>query len=108
MGGHVDYDPAMLKWAGMSSQSSSGSDIHQHWFQQALLLDASPRRTRPQAGILEMHNNRPKHFRFNNKAARFTFVMVAAIPAAVLALGFWSEGKYELRGKRRGDVIKEF
>ncbi|KAK6539887.1 hypothetical protein TWF694_008724 [Orbilia ellipsospora] len=68
---HVDYDPALLKWA-------------------------------------EMHNNRPKHFRFNRPAARVAFWAVVAVPASILALGYWSEGRYELRGKRKGDVIKEF
>ncbi|KAF3309711.1 hypothetical protein TWF173_010691 [Orbilia oligospora] len=71
MGGHVDYDPALLKWN-------------------------------------EMHRNRTKFFRLNSRAAKLTFWMVVAIPAATLGLSYWSEGRYELKGKRRGDIIKEF
>ncbi|KAJ6256075.1 hypothetical protein Dda_9167 [Drechslerella dactyloides] len=56
----------------------------------------------------EMNRARPKYFRWTPHNAKFTFVMVVAIPAALVGLGYWSEGRYELRGKRRGDVIKEF
>jgi len=68
---HVEYDPAILKWA-------------------------------------EMNNNRPKHFRFNNRTGKITVFYTCVIPAMLLGLAYWSEGRYEMRGKRRGDVIKEF
>ncbi|KAF3926164.1 hypothetical protein ABW21_db0204041 [Orbilia brochopaga] len=55
-----------------------------------------------------MNRNRSKYFRWTPKNAKFAFMMVVAVPAGLTALAYWAEGRHELKGKRRGDVIKEF
>ncbi|KAK6353165.1 hypothetical protein TWF696_005153 [Orbilia brochopaga] len=56
----------------------------------------------------EMNRNRSKYFRWTSQNAKFTFVMVAAIPVGLIGLAYWAEGRHQLKGKRRGDVMKEF
>jgi len=37
-----------------------------------------------------------------------TFVYVALVPSIVGYIGYKYDGKFELRGKRRGDIISEW
>ncbi|KAF6230707.1 hypothetical protein HO173_011059 [Letharia columbiana] len=55
-----------------------------------------------------MSANRWRYFRWTPRTAWITFVYVVAVPSVVGYVGFVTEGKYELRGKRRGDIIREF
>ncbi|KZF23959.1 hypothetical protein L228DRAFT_266333 [Xylona heveae TC161] len=55
-----------------------------------------------------MVTNRHKYFRWTGRTAWLTFVYVAAVPSIVLYLGYKTDGKYEMRGKRRGDIISEY
>ncbi|KAK4189587.1 hypothetical protein QBC35DRAFT_493094 [Podospora australis] len=51
--------------------------------------------------------NRYKYFRFSPRTGMLTFVYVAVVPFMVGYLGWTTDGKYDLRAKRRGDVIVE-
>ncbi|KAF7879515.1 hypothetical protein EAF04_000711 [Stromatinia cepivora] len=55
-----------------------------------------------------MFTNRHKYFRWTGRTAGITFVFGAVIPSIVGYLAYTTEGKWEMRGKRRGDVIAEF
>jgi len=55
-----------------------------------------------------MAANRYKYFRWTSRTARISFAYVVAFPAFI---GYWAyvtDGKWEMRGKRRGDTISEF
>ncbi|GAD94294.1 conserved hypothetical protein [Paecilomyces variotii No. 5] len=56
----------------------------------------------------ELNQNRYKYFRWTPRTAWLTLVYVGIIPAALGYVAYKTEGKYELRGKRRGDTIREF
>ncbi|KAI5838995.1 hypothetical protein DFP73DRAFT_562889 [Morchella snyderi] len=55
-----------------------------------------------------LNTNRYKYFRWNNRTAKVSFIYVIAIPVALGVLAFKTDGKYEFRGKRRGDVASEY
>ncbi|KAF2197583.1 hypothetical protein GQ43DRAFT_458411 [Delitschia confertaspora ATCC 74209] len=55
-----------------------------------------------------MHQNRYKHFRWTKRTAWLTFVYVVAVPSVFGAMGYMTDGKWEMRGKRRGDTISEY
>jgi hypothetical protein len=69
--------------------------------------------------------NRHKYFRWTRRTAVLSFVYVMAVPATLGYFGYitdvsemgylwgWTQansgqGKWEFRGKRRGDLISEF
>ncbi|KAI5806228.1 hypothetical protein EDC01DRAFT_778088 [Geopyxis carbonaria] len=56
----------------------------------------------------QLNTNRYRFFRWTPRTAKLSFIYVIAVPAVVVALGFATDGKYHLRGKRRGDVISEY
>ncbi|CAK7274449.1 hypothetical protein SEPCBS57363_006169 [Sporothrix epigloea] len=61
--------------------------------------------------ILKLNNmttNRYKYFRWTPRTARITFMYVAVVPALFGIMAYSTEGKWNLRAKRRGDVIAEF
>ncbi|CAK7225123.1 hypothetical protein SEUCBS140593_005797 [Sporothrix eucalyptigena] len=55
-----------------------------------------------------MTTNRYKYFRWTPRTARITFMYVAVVPAIFGIMAYSTEGKWNLRAKRRGDVITEF
>jgi hypothetical protein len=55
-----------------------------------------------------MHTNRYKHFRWTGRTAWLTIVYVVVVPSIVGYIGYQTDGKYDLRGKRRGDIMAEF
>ncbi|KAG9247638.1 hypothetical protein BJ878DRAFT_539136 [Calycina marina] len=55
-----------------------------------------------------MHMNRHKYFRWTGRTARITFAYVVAFPALIGYLAYTTDGKWDFRGKKRGDPIKEF
>ncbi|KAF2492135.1 hypothetical protein BU16DRAFT_529504 [Lophium mytilinum] len=55
-----------------------------------------------------MYVNRHKYFRWTPRTAWLTFAYVAVVPSIVGYVAYTTDGKYDLRGKRRGDLIKEF
>ncbi|CEO59552.1 NADH:ubiquinone oxidoreductase 6.6kD subunit [Penicillium brasilianum] len=56
----------------------------------------------------ELNANRYKYFRWTPRHAWLSFVYMLAIPGALTWVAYKTEGKYELRGKRRGDTIAEW
>ncbi|EON98118.1 putative nadh:ubiquinone oxidoreductase subunit protein [Phaeoacremonium minimum UCRPA7] len=56
----------------------------------------------------DMTNNRYKYFRWTPRTAWITFVYVGLVPALFGIVAYSTDGKYDLRAKRRGDDIREF
>ncbi|KAF2873983.1 hypothetical protein BDV95DRAFT_604199 [Massariosphaeria phaeospora] len=52
--------------------------------------------------------NRHKYFRWTPRTAWLTFAYVVVVPTMLGVAGYMTEGKYEFRGKRRGDLIVEY
>ncbi|ATZ54210.1 hypothetical protein BCIN_10g02260 [Botrytis cinerea B05.10] len=55
-----------------------------------------------------MSTNRHKYFRWTGRTAAISFVFGAVIPSIVGYMAIKTEGKWDMRGKRRGDTIAEF
>ncbi|KAF2469858.1 uncharacterized protein BDR25DRAFT_304261 [Lindgomyces ingoldianus] len=55
-----------------------------------------------------MWTNRHKYFRWTPRTAWITFVYMVLVPLPVGIAGYMTEGKYNMRGKRRGDLISEY
>ncbi|OCK79695.1 hypothetical protein K432DRAFT_382841 [Lepidopterella palustris CBS 459.81] len=55
-----------------------------------------------------MYVNRYKFFRWTPRTAWINFAYVVAIPSVVGYLAYTTDGKWDFRGKRRGDIIAEF
>ncbi|KAA8567553.1 hypothetical protein EYC84_008028 [Monilinia fructicola] len=54
-----------------------------------------------------MITNRHKYFRWTGRTAAITFVFGAVIPGIFGYMAYATDGKWDMRGKRRGDVIAE-
>ncbi|KAH6681617.1 hypothetical protein BGZ60DRAFT_411460 [Tricladium varicosporioides] len=55
-----------------------------------------------------MMTNRHKYFRWTGRTARITFAYMVAFPAFIGYWAYTTDGKWDMRGKRRGDTIVEF
>ncbi|KAL2357017.1 hypothetical protein BJ546DRAFT_424476 [Cryomyces antarcticus] len=55
-----------------------------------------------------LDTNRAKYFRWTGRTARITFAYVVLVPSMFGYLAYTTDGKYDMRGKRRGDTIAEF
>jgi len=55
-----------------------------------------------------MYVNRHKYFRWTGRTAGITFAYVIAFPAFIGYWAFTTDGKWDMRGKLRGDTIAEF
>ncbi|KAI9788494.1 MAG: hypothetical protein M1835_002241 [Candelina submexicana] len=58
--------------------------------------------------VIDMYVNRHKYFRWTPRTAWLTFVYVVAVPSIFGYMGYVTDGKWDMRGKRRGDMISEF
>ncbi|KAK7535058.1 NADH:ubiquinone oxidoreductase 6.6kD subunit [Phyllosticta citribraziliensis] len=58
--------------------------------------------------IADIGPNRYKYFRWTPRTAWYSIAYAIVVPSVVGYLAYATEGKYYMRGKRRGDVIKEF
>ncbi|KAL2014857.1 hypothetical protein VTN00DRAFT_2382 [Thermoascus crustaceus] len=56
----------------------------------------------------ELNQNRYKYFRWTPRTAWLSFVYMVAIPGALGFVAYKTDGKYDMRGKRRGDTIAEW
>ncbi|KAL5388118.1 hypothetical protein DPSP01_003109 [Paraphaeosphaeria sporulosa] len=56
----------------------------------------------------QMTVNRHKYFRWTPRTAWITFAYVIVVPAMLGTAGYMTDGKWDMRGKRRGDLISEF
>ncbi|RPB01838.1 hypothetical protein L873DRAFT_1675485 [Choiromyces venosus 120613-1] len=55
-----------------------------------------------------LNTHRYKYFRWNAYTAKISFIYAILIPGALMTLAYKTEGKYTLRGKRRGDIPQDF
>ncbi|KAJ8124679.1 hypothetical protein O1611_g8961 [Lasiodiplodia mahajangana] len=55
-----------------------------------------------------MTTNRHKYFRWTKRTAGLTFVYAIIVPSIVGLIAYNTDGKYELRAKRRGDLVYEY
>ncbi|KAI2782938.1 NADH:ubiquinone oxidoreductase 6.6kD subunit [Daldinia loculata] len=55
-----------------------------------------------------MTTNRHKYFRWTPRTARITFMYAVVVPAILGTIAYTTDGKYDFRVKRRGDLISEF
>ncbi|KAI1805787.1 hypothetical protein F4811DRAFT_513550 [Daldinia bambusicola] len=55
-----------------------------------------------------MTTNRHKYFRFTPRTARITFMYLVFVPGVLGVIASKTDGKYDFRAKRKGDLIKEF
>ncbi|KAF1835811.1 hypothetical protein BDW02DRAFT_522249 [Decorospora gaudefroyi] len=55
-----------------------------------------------------MNANRHKYFRWTRRTAWITFAYVVLVPGLLGTAGYMTEGKWNMRGKRRGDMISDF
>ncbi|KAI0468285.1 hypothetical protein F4859DRAFT_524531 [Xylaria cf. heliscus] len=61
--------------------------------------------------ILKLGNmtaNRHKYFRWSNRTAGLTFVYAVVVPFVVGVIAYRTDGKYDLRAKRKGDLVVEY
>ncbi|KAE8355978.1 NADH:ubiquinone oxidoreductase 6.6kD subunit [Aspergillus coremiiformis] len=56
----------------------------------------------------DLNANRYKYFRWTPRHAWLSVLYMAVIPGALGYIAYKTEGKYELRGKRRGDTVSEW
>ncbi|KAL3479726.1 hypothetical protein BJX99DRAFT_221646 [Aspergillus californicus] len=56
----------------------------------------------------EVTVNRYKYFRWTPRTAWHSLLYMVLIPASLGYVAYKSDGKYDLRGKRRGDTIAEW
>ncbi|KAK0623340.1 hypothetical protein B0T14DRAFT_564713 [Immersiella caudata] len=54
-----------------------------------------------------MQTNRHKYFRWTPRTAWITFVYVAVVPGICTYIAYKNDGLWDLRAKRRGDIISE-
>ncbi|OTA60305.1 NADH:ubiquinone oxidoreductase 6.6kD subunit [Hypoxylon sp. EC38] len=55
-----------------------------------------------------MTTNRHKYFRWTPRTARITFMYAVVVPTIFGIIAYKTDGKYDLRAKRKGDLISEF
>ncbi|KAL4806720.1 hypothetical protein BDV18DRAFT_138113 [Aspergillus unguis] len=56
----------------------------------------------------EVNVNRYKHFRWTPRTAWHSLLYMVLIPASLGYVAYKTDGKYNLRGKRKGDTIAEW
>ncbi|CRG91893.1 hypothetical protein PISL3812_08947 [Talaromyces islandicus] len=56
----------------------------------------------------ELNANRYKYFRWTPRNAWLTLVYAGIVPGILGYVAYKTEGKYDFRGKRRGDTIAEW
>ncbi|KAI0841690.1 NADH:ubiquinone oxidoreductase 6.6kD subunit [Hypoxylon sp. FL0890] len=56
----------------------------------------------------EMTTNRHKYFRWTPRTARITFMYCVVVPTLLGVIAYKTDGKYDFRAKRKGDLISEF
>ncbi|ORY70053.1 NADH:ubiquinone oxidoreductase 6.6kD subunit [Pseudomassariella vexata] len=55
-----------------------------------------------------MQSNRHKFFRWTPRTARITFMYAVVVPAIFTVIAYNTDGKYDLRAKRKGDLVYEY
>ncbi|KAI1144594.1 NADH:ubiquinone oxidoreductase 6.6kD subunit [Hypoxylon sp. FL0543] len=55
-----------------------------------------------------MTTNRHKYFRWTPRTARITFMYAVFVPAIFGIVAYKTDGKWDFRAKRKGDLVSEF
>ncbi|KAI1152805.1 NADH:ubiquinone oxidoreductase 6.6kD subunit [Nemania diffusa] len=55
-----------------------------------------------------MSTNRYKYFRWTKRSARLTIVYGLVMPSLFAFVAYKTDGKFDFRGKTRGDLIYEY
>ncbi|KAI8628598.1 NADH:ubiquinone oxidoreductase 6.6kD subunit [Xylariaceae sp. FL1651] len=55
-----------------------------------------------------MTTNRHKYFRWTPRTAGITFVYAILVPSIFGVIAYQTDGKYDMRAKRRGDLMSEY
>ncbi|KAI1374691.1 NADH:ubiquinone oxidoreductase 6.6kD subunit [Hypoxylon crocopeplum] len=55
-----------------------------------------------------MTTNRHKYFRWTSRTARITFMYAVVVPVIFGIVAYKTDGKYDFRAKRKGDLVSEF
>ncbi|EMC92044.1 hypothetical protein BAUCODRAFT_78715 [Baudoinia panamericana UAMH 10762] len=55
-----------------------------------------------------MYVKRHEYFRWTPRTAWLTVTYVIAVPSLFLYMAYATDGKYQMRGKLRGDTLAEF
>ncbi|KAI0901944.1 NADH:ubiquinone oxidoreductase 6.6kD subunit [Annulohypoxylon nitens] len=58
--------------------------------------------------IATVTSNRHKYFRWTPRTARITFAYAVVVPLVLGTIAYQTDGKFELRAKRKGDIISEY
>ncbi|KAI1504282.1 NADH:ubiquinone oxidoreductase 6.6kD subunit [Biscogniauxia marginata] len=52
--------------------------------------------------------NRHKYFRWTPRTSVFNFVLLVAVPGVLGLVAYQTDGKWQFRAKRKGDLISEY
>ncbi|KIW04805.1 uncharacterized protein PV09_03990 [Verruconis gallopava] len=55
-----------------------------------------------------LYVKRHEYFRWTPRTARIAFMYVIAVPSLIGYVLYKTDGKFELRGKRRGDIMSDY
>ncbi|KAI3337608.1 NADH:ubiquinone oxidoreductase 6.6kD subunit [Xylariaceae sp. AK1471] len=55
-----------------------------------------------------MTTNRHKYFRWTKRTAGLTFVYAILVPSIFGIVAYQTDGRYDFRAKRKGDLISEY
>ncbi|KAI1828423.1 NADH:ubiquinone oxidoreductase 6.6kD subunit [Xylaria intraflava] len=55
-----------------------------------------------------MAANRAQYFRFTPRTAGITFLYMVVVPTIIGVIAYKTDGKYNFRAKRKGDLIYEY
>lgn len=55
-----------------------------------------------------MTTTRYRYFRWTPRNARITFMYIVVVPSILGSIAYNTDGKWDLRAKRRGDLISEY
>ncbi|KAI2638272.1 hypothetical protein GGS21DRAFT_465026 [Xylaria nigripes] len=55
-----------------------------------------------------MSANRVKYFRWTPRTASITFVYFVVVPSIIGVIAYQTDGRFNFRAKRRGDLVCEY
>ncbi|KAI0881935.1 NADH:ubiquinone oxidoreductase 6.6kD subunit [Annulohypoxylon maeteangense] len=55
-----------------------------------------------------MTSNRHKYFRWTPRTARLTIAYAVVVPLILGTIAYNTDGKFDIRAKRKGDLISEY
>ncbi|KAI0199949.1 NADH:ubiquinone oxidoreductase 6.6kD subunit [Astrocystis sublimbata] len=58
--------------------------------------------------LAHLSTNRFKYFRWTPRTAGITFMYGVVVPTIFGVIAYQNDGKYDLRAKRRGDLLVEY